>query len=291
MASAIRMGLRRAVGKDAEAHTQSVLDAIEMAMELEASMTGPAPPISRPAPSPVLDSTAMAPPPNPAAVEEFSPVEVVVEPEAERAPIRPPLAQTPPPPGVEKNLVVLASKDSDIDRAVKDSRQATPLRVRSVFMRNGSPKIKLEDVMGWVVTNFPLRISIVPAGMETEVTLERKVYSIPCTVEAKESVAKVSYNHMKMDSRGEVGIGIRVGDVIENGYPVMGDILQNIKAQAVEMYKARPAMIEGKAPTGPDLFGSHRQMSTAIHDPRKRATAPPMKFADADDPPMFPDNK
>ena len=278
MASAINMGIRRSAGKSPEAVADSILLAIEMAMELEESMKGAGLPASSKQPlppGPVLDSEPMiSPPPNPGAIQEdYAPVET----EPIRHPVVPPLA---PP----KNLVTLATSDVDIDRAV---REAPKPRVRSVFMRGRGAKIKLEDVMSWVVANFPGTIPVIPKGVEQQIVLNRKIYAVPCSGEGrtneKESVAKIAYNHPKMDSTMEVGLGIRVGDVDEQGYPVVDDILARIKEQARELYKSRPPMIEGRAPSGPTLENAFR----AVTAPKPVRTA--MKFADADQPLMFPD--
>jgi hypothetical protein len=285
------MGIRRSEGKSVPEVTESVLMAIEMAMELQKSMNGTVP--ANNSGSPELDSSAMPPPPNPAAVQESGVTDVppMPEPEPEPEPIVVKTVQVPrtPPPPPSDNLVVLASSDSDIDRAVSETRKP---RVRSVFMRGGSTKVKIEDVMGWIVNSFPLQLKVHPKGIDQEIILDRKVYAIPCQGEGrkneKESVAKICYKHPKMDSTMEVGVGIRVGDV-EEGYPIVGDVLLQIQAQAAEMYKARPATIEGKAPSGPDLYGAHRAMSSAINDPRRRAEAPPMKFKDADEPLQYPE--
>lgn len=264
--SAIRMGVRKSEGKTSTEVVQSVMDAIDIAMELNASyqevLAAPLQPtFSQPSPSQRVERTLEIepPPPNMAAMT----TEV-------------------PGPALEPSMIVMPT-EGETSEAIADYSKKQELRVRSMFVGKSKPKVTLMALMEWASIKFPMQIKIVPRGREEEITLDRSLYSIPFVGDNKnnerESTIKVSYKHPALSAEMECGKAIRVADVQEE-FPNVPAFLEGIKDQARELYKVRPQRIEGFAPAGPDLSQQHRMMMSAARGAQRPSM--PISFADSD---------
>lgn len=237
--SAIRMGLRLSQGKPPDAQAEKVLEAIDMAIEIQ----GGVPAVE----SPGLDNSPVtfeAPPPNPESVSQAP--EVVPE------PLAPP-------------SMIHVATDHTANQEIEKLRvkKANGLKVKSLFLGGSKNRVTLADLMNWAASNFPMTIKIIPLGRTEPVELQRKLYTIPLSGEPqnreKESTIKIAYHHPSLDQTMEVGSSIRVGDVQEE-FPNRDELLKAIAEQGRQLYRLRPQRIEGAAPGTPPLEQQHRLM-------------------------------
>lgn len=278
--SAIGMGLRRTTGQALQKQIDSIVLAIELAIDMsggqQLTSTDAAPTKGK---SPDSDISSLPPSP-----ESVVPAPVLeVEAVKETVAIDRTTTNLPPP---EPRLIVEATM-ADIDT----ERSKHPPKVKSIFLGGRSTRKTMLNVAEWCANNFPATIMIRPRDIDHDIELRRNIMSYPCAGEnmkhEKESVVKLVYKHPNMDSSMEVGQGIRVGDIEENGWPPVEVILNAIKDQAREMYRKREKYIEGRAPEGPPLEQSLRMTSAAIDDLRKgkrpQNNTGSITFGDADE--------
>lgn len=269
--SAIKMGLSRSSGKPLDGQIDSVLMAIELAME----MSGDSPPVPAEVIPKSPGSDFLPPPPSPESVVEASVIEVkpnVKEPEA------------PPPPVDNTPKLVVSASMRDIDSEVPKRKD---VKVRSVFLGGSKKRVKMMDVAQWCSQQFPATISVIPRDVDKEISLNRNIHSYPCSGESvgkeTESIIKLIYKHPKMDQTMEVGVPIRVGDIEEKGWPDTQAIMAKIYDQAREMYRAREKYIEGAAPTSPPMDQSFRIAVNGIQNKGVAQERGSITFGEADD--------
>jgi hypothetical protein len=270
--SAITMGLKRAQARSLPP-APCIADAIEMAMELERSLT---PQVNGKSTQVVeMEPEEVVLPPNPRAVLDTlsTQMDPTLSPPARDPDLSP-----------DPKSVVIADEAALVREINAPKKQPNGLRVKSLYV-GGKLRVGMEDLAKWANHSFPRTIRIVPRDVDHEIELELQVKIFPMTGDGrnyeKESTIKVVYKHPSVGSDLEAGVPIRVAD-FQDGFPDVPELLGRIKAQAVELYRQRPKYIEGRAPAGPGLMDQHRLIRSNTQNKPKGGGAS-ITFIDDDD--------
>lgn len=261
--TAIKFGISKAKGKTEREAEDMIIDAVEMAFEIERETSSHPEPtkveVIRRQDHPVDGIASLSPPPAPSSVQSAPEIIQMEGTDIENHAV----------PEV-KSLIHLADesvKIDDVRRQISaEKAKSGPIKIRSLNLSGKAKRPGMEELMQWCQATFPREISFIPKGKEKPVTVEIALRPIPMAGEVKgrekESSIKVCYRHPSLGTDMEIGVPIRCGDIAES-MPDPNEIINRIKAQGIEMYKQRPRSIESSSPDSESLYAKSSYVAKA----------------------------